>query len=175
MVKLGIYLDVQTIIWQKELWWLWMRILSSVKIWIWFELCFFFFWPLLVQVFRCLSCFPGILYLPVSICLEFSGDLHRRLGDGKIQLDWSDWHHNHNKLPVASDLLNCHPESINHVFLIHVCWTNPKLSPRIYQPRPFSTDSVLTKSNSHWIGFTLMAVQISWSWCCTILHIVQSP
>ena len=60
------------------------------------------------------------------------------------------------QLPVTCSIVT---QNINHVFLIHVCWPNPKLSPRIYQPRPFSTDSVLTKSNSHWIGFTLMAVK----------------
>ena len=45
-----------------------------------------FFWPLVAQVFRCRFCFWGILYLPLSICLEFGGDLHP-LADGRIQLD----------------------------------------------------------------------------------------
>ena len=151
-----------------------------------------FFWPLVAQVFRCRFCFRGILYLPLSICLEFGGDLHP-LADGRIQLDsvvlsqsvfpiW--WSAQFFKRPVR-----------------HLCyiWWSAQFLPRIYQPclsqshqcvsinpqfspknpptkqstnqaRPFPPESVLTKPNSHWIGFTLMAVKTSCSRCCTIRH-----
>ena len=86
-----------------------------------------FFWPLVAQVFRCRFCFRGILYLPLSICLEFGGDLHP-LADGRIQLDrvvvsqsvfpiW--WSAQFSKRPVR-----------------HLChiWWSAQFLPRIYQP-----------------------------------------
>ena len=104
-----------------------------------------------VQVFRCPFSIPGILYLPVSICLEFSLDLHR-LG-GKIQL--------------ASTLHN-------NCFTQNIFWPNQNLSTmsiRQCQYNDILLTKNLTKSNSHWIGFTSLAVRIIlYRWISTFIH-----